>query len=106
MQETCMCWGLEVPDSWLPVIEMISSALTYTYVIGNKEYSYKPKFIAKQVKSKFNDLRFYFGVNIEVIRGEMPDDDKKKAASEACKYADGVISMASVVISRMEESNG
>jgi len=20
MEQTCMCWGLEVPDSWLPIL--------------------------------------------------------------------------------------
>jgi len=97
MKETCMCWGLEVPESWLPVIDMLSEALTYTYRRYTENGHYHPVFIAEQVKSKFNELRFYYKVELD-IKGEMLEEEKQDAVSEAFKYADGAIAMAEIMI--------
>lgn len=104
MQETCMCLGLEVPESWLPVIDMLSEALTYTYRRHTKNGHYRPVFIAEQVKSKFNELRFYYKVELD-IKGEMLEEEKQDAVSEAFKYADGAIAMAEVMIRRLESEH-
>ena len=29
--QTCMCWGLEIEDSWYDIIDILCSSLTYTY---------------------------------------------------------------------------
>lgn len=104
MQESCMCWGLGVPDSWLPVIDMLSEALTHTYWQYSENGSYHPVFIAKQVKSKFNELRFYYKVELD-IKGEMLEEEKQDAVSKAFKYADGAIAMAEVMIARLENED-
>jgi len=104
MQETCMCWGLEVPESWLPVIDMLSEALTYTYRRYTENGHYRPVFIAEQVKSKFNELRFYYKVELD-IEGEMTEEERQDAICEANKYADGAIAMAEVMIRRLENGD-
>ena len=104
MQETCMCWGLEVPESWLPVIDMLSEALTYTYRRYTENGHYRPVFIAEQVKSKFNELRFYYRTELD-IKGEMTEEEKRDAICEANKYADGAIAMAEVMIRRLENED-
>jgi hypothetical protein len=108
MQETCMFLGLEVPESWLPVIDMLSEVLTYTsrrytYTENGDGY-YRPVFIAKQFKSKFNELRFYYRVELD-IGGEMTEEEKQDAVSKAFKYADGAIAMAGVMIRRLESEH-
>ena len=83
MQESCMCWGIETPDSWYDIIDTLCHALTYTYSTSldiDKEdaehlnikpirfrdedsYIYSvecPQVIAEQVKEKYGTLRFYF----------------------------------------------
>lgn len=95
MSETCMCWGLEVPEEWLPVIDKLSNTLTNTYTIGNGTATYRPKFTAKQVKIKFGELRFYFESDLEMIKGELTVEEKVQALRLANSYADGAIAMAS-----------
>lgn len=104
MQETCMCWDLEVPESWLPVIDMLSEALTYTYKRFTQNGYYRPVFIAEQVKSKFNELRFYYRTELD-IEGEMTEEEEQDALDKAFKYADGAIAMAEVMIRRLENEN-
>lgn len=104
MQESCMHWGLGVPDSWLPVIDMLSEALTYTYWRYTENGKYHPVFIAKQVKSKFNKLRFYYRTELD-IKGEITEEEKRDAIAAANKYADGAIAMAEVMITRLEDED-
>jgi len=104
MQETCMCWGLEVPESWLPAIDMLSEALTYTYRRSTQNCYYRPVFIAEQVKSKFNELRFYYRTELD-IEGEMTEEERQDAICEANKYADGAIAMAEIMIARLENGD-
>jgi hypothetical protein len=104
MQESCMCWGLEVPESWLPVIDMLSEALTNSYRRCTENGHYRPVFIAEQVKSKFNELRFYYKVELD-IKGEMLEEEKQDAVSGAFKYADGAIVMAEIMIRRLENEH-
>ena len=64
MTETCMCWGLEVPQSWLPIIDELCDAMTnctYTMSTLGFEGTIKfPQVVAEQIKEKFNGLRFYY----------------------------------------------
>ena len=104
MQESCMHWGLGVPDSWLPVIDMLSEALTYTYWRYTENGKYHPVFSAKQVKSKFNERRFYYRTELD-IKGEITEEEKRDAIAAANKYADGAIAMAEVMITRLEDED-
>ena len=103
MEETTMCWGLEVPDGWLPVIDKLSNVLANPYRVGlGGGRIIKPKFTAKQVKIKFGELRFYYEVDIEVstcsgISLSSICITKEERAIEvrlARKYADGAIALA------------
>ena len=60
MTKTCMCWGLEVNDSWLEPINKLCQRLEAL------NYEYYPKFHvriqADQIKSKYAYLTFYYSV--------------------------------------------
>jgi hypothetical protein len=83
MKETCMCWGIETPDSWFPILDSLcwkiqdicdSGIKTYVkYPFGNflSKLFRNPKLYGRwvtkevkqveavQVKEKFGTLRFY-----------------------------------------------
>jgi len=103
MQETCMCWGLEVPEAWFPVIDVLSDTLSNTYIRHGDNCRYRPKFIAKQVKAKFNELRFYFDTKIEVLNGEISEEEEQMARKEAQSYANGAIALAELLIHDIEK---
>ena len=95
MEESCMHWGLDVPEDWLPVIDKLSHVLTNPYRVGlGGGRIIKPKFTAKQVKQKFGDLRFYYEVDIEVEGKELTKEERAIEVRLARKYADGAIAMA------------
>ena len=55
--QTCMCWGLDVDDGWLDIIDdacgMIQSRIEHNpHIYGNVEFV--------QVKEKFGGLRMYY----------------------------------------------
>lgn len=54
MQQTCMCWGIEVGDGWYWLLDNLCEAIQ-DYVENNDEP--QPELI--QVKEKFGGLRFY-----------------------------------------------
>jgi len=54
MTETCMCWGIECGDGWLPLINALCSHLQF--MTDKNGY---PQVEAEQVKEKFGTLRFY-----------------------------------------------
>jgi len=95
MDESCMYWGLDVPEDWLPVIDKLSYVLTNPYRVGlGGGRIIKPKFIAKQVKIKFGELRFYYEADIEVEGKELAKEERAIEVRLAGKYADGAIAMA------------
>jgi hypothetical protein len=106
MDKSCMHWGLDVPEDWLPVIDKLSYVLTNPYRVGlGGGRIVKPKFIAKQVKIKFGELRFYYEVDIgvegsgpiiypEVEGEELTEEERAIEVRLAGKYADGAIAMA------------
>ena len=101
MTETCMCWGLEVPDSWLPIIDELCDAMTncgYTQYCSEVKGGVNfPQVVADQVKSKFNSLRFYY--HLEYEQENIPDDIK----NGHCKYIDGMVAYAENRVYRLEE---
>jgi hypothetical protein len=98
MDKSCMHWGLDVPEDWLPVIDKLSYVLTNPYRVGlGGGKIIKPKFTAKQVKIKFGELRFYYEVDIEAEGKELTKEEKAIEVRLAGKYADGAIAMASAM---------
>lgn len=99
--ETCMCWGLCVPDSWLPIIDELCDAMTNcTYTTGVPTYDdviQFPQVVAEQVKEKFNGLRFYY--RLEYKQDEVPDAVVKQHYS----YIDGMVAYAENRIYRMRD---
>ncbi len=113
MQETCMCWGIEVGDGWLELIDNLSSFLNepvYSASIHLKSnekepyiFRYKyPHVIFKQVKEKFGTLRVYFDC-VQPEFNEIPEEiasipENKEALKKIIKrsydYVDGVIGFA------------
>ena len=55
MTRTCMCWGLECPDAWAPLIERLCDSLQF-----HSDHNGAPQVVADQVKEKFGTLRFYY----------------------------------------------
>lgn len=100
MTETCMCWGLEVPDAWLPIIDDLCDAMTNcTYTIYNSQFDGAiefPQVVAEQVKSKFGQLRFYF--RLEYEQDNVPDNIQ----TEHYKYINGMIAYAENKIYKLE----
>lgn len=90
--ETCMCWGIETPDEWYPVLDSLCRALQW-----NTDKNNYPQVIADQVKEKFGGLRFYCHL-------AHPDnyDDKKADYQEG--VIDGLIRMAEYWVMHIEES--
>jgi hypothetical protein len=56
IQETCMCWGIEVGDGWYWLLDKLCASIQ-NYI----DYSITrpPQVKAVQVKEKFGGLRFY-----------------------------------------------
>lgn len=101
MTETCMCWGLEVPDSWLPIIDELCDALqncTYSMSVSNFDGVIEfPQVVAEQVKEKFNGLRFYY--RLEYGQENLPDS----VVNQHYGYIDGMIAYAENRIYRMQD---
>jgi hypothetical protein len=56
MRDTCMCWGFEIGDGWVRIIEQLSKKLER---INQGLPPDEPRIEAVQVKEKFGGLRFY-----------------------------------------------
>jgi hypothetical protein len=101
MQETCMCWGLEVPKPWLPVIDELCEAMSNSkYTVYSPEYDEEIKFpeiVADQVKSKFRTLRFYY--HLEYEQENIPPHITR----EHYKFVDGMIAYAETRIKHIEQ---
>lgn len=62
-RETCMCWGIECPDSWFDILHTLCWEIQRLVDIEKS-----PQIEATQVKEKFGTLRFYYeGGNDKVI---------------------------------------
>lgn len=89
--ESCMCWGVKVPKEWYPILDDLCYAMqNHTYTLYSKDHKEGIKFpqvVAEQVKSKFNDLRFYY--RLEYTQEGVPENIKK----EHSRYIDGMIAL-------------
>lgn len=92
-QKTAMCYGLDVPEEWLSVIDGLSNTLDNLPWMVAEKWSFQPKCIAKQVKIKFGQLRFYYKLNFDGFKGEDKELNHIKARVKG--YVDGSIAMAS-----------
>ena len=92
MEQTCMCWGLDVPTSWLPIIDQLCASFSCGWT--NQHMETLPQVVAKQVKEKFGELRFYYELVPEKPRGEMTEEEQG-ALDDHRKYIDGKIDFAS-----------
>lgn len=54
MKETCMCWGIDTPDSWFDILDKLCYNIQR---IADKKGLEQAE--ATQVKEKFGSLRFY-----------------------------------------------
>lgn len=54
MSETCMCWGIDTPDSWYTLLDALCSGIQERVDSGKCG-----QVEATQVKEKFGGLRFY-----------------------------------------------
>ena len=63
MIETCMCWGLEVPDAWLDEIDDLSKKLEAINLMIYPKYHVRIQ--ADQVKDKYAFLHYYYDVVID-----------------------------------------
>ena len=54
MTQTCMCWGIDTPDSWYDVLDELCNKIQECVEKNNI-----PQIEATQVKEKFGYLRFY-----------------------------------------------
>lgn len=96
VQNSCMVWGLEVPDEWLPTIDALCDTLqNRQWHRGNTK---PPQVIAEQVKSKFNQLRFYY-------RLEWEEEVTEVQAEKYDGFVEGAIAMAEAAIYQIEKEN-
>jgi hypothetical protein len=95
MQQTCMCWGLEVGDGWLPHIDMVCNLLD--------EYAKRTgvQVVAEQVKQKFGELRFYHHLNIPG-----PGDMEEEQAVFLAKRCEEIIATMATLCSFTCENCG
>lgn len=105
MAETCMCWGLGVPDSWLPVIDDLCYCLVNYGYRGGSEFGVynKPTVIADQVKEKFGGLRFYYHLEFDDESSETNKKSNGQISREYQKYYDGMIAYAEYQISKLNK---
>jgi hypothetical protein len=133
MNETCMCWGLEVGDGWYNLIDTLCEALTYTYTtsiqvdeedgkrLGVESYNFNekssyyftiepPQVIATQVKEKYGTLRFYYReeYNEEIMSlietGKYPD--LQRIIDRYSDYINGIVHFAETASGRTCEDTG
>jgi hypothetical protein len=76
MQETCMCWGIDCPDSWFNLLDELCSKIQ-TYC--NKQ---NIQIEAVQVKEKYGYLRFYTTYEDDIISGYI--DLAEQASMKIC----------------------
>jgi hypothetical protein len=133
MNQTCMCWGMEVGDGWYHLLDVLCTALTYSYTTSKDldadgrirpegmkyddpewdSYQWKHsgcgQVIADQVKEKFGTLRFYYHSEWSPEDQLMAEKYPKTAriiADEQSRYMDGIIHMAETMSGMTCEVSG
>ena len=76
IQKTCMCWGFQCPDTWFQVLKELSKKIEYI----NLQNFGKLEIIAKQVKQKYGQLRFYYQINCK--QDDISDEEYNKIKNE------------------------
>lgn len=103
MSQSTMCWGFETPKEWYPVLDKLSHVLSnvppYTYRNPDNpaEFVQVPvAIVAKQVKIKFGELRYYYTVELmsDDCPENMSDQEAENAYGHADDYANGAIALA------------
>jgi len=56
MDQTCMCWGIEVGDGWYDILDRLCEKIEGVF---QEEPNLRGTFRAVQVKEKYGGLRFY-----------------------------------------------
>jgi hypothetical protein len=96
MTDTCMCWGLDTPSSWFPIIDELCNAIeTSGYIVFSKNQDGSisfPQVIADQVKEKWNGLRFYY--HLEYDKKYDGIEIEESICSRHSSYIDGMIAYA------------
>ena len=72
---SCLAWGIECDDGWYDLIDNLCKELK------NIQNKYPVNIVAKQIKEKFGDLRFYYDILNNEEDGEF---DSKKIIKEVC----------------------
>lgn len=85
MSETCMCWGIETPDSWYNVLNILCFQIQ-TYC---DSHPYVKQVEAFQVKEKFGYLRFYTNYEDEAISRYI--EQAEEATTKICADCGGDI---------------
>jgi hypothetical protein len=83
MQQTCMCWGLEIPDEWFDDIDTLCENI----------YNVNPDAIEfEQIKTKFGGIRIYYDFISDVNNEEsskisrLIDEAEEKLQDEKYRY--------------------
>jgi hypothetical protein len=67
--ETAMCYGINCPDHWYDLIDMLCHHIQIYVINYNKNNNDQLKCEATQVKQKFGGLRFYVSNETDYIKG-------------------------------------
>ena len=101
MTQTCMCWGLECPYAWYPVIERLCNAMqNYAWVGGNTPKGMQV--VAEQVKEKYGTMRFYFRLECDKPFDELTEKEGD-ALDKRRQEVDGMIHMADSIINGLDD---
>jgi hypothetical protein len=112
--ESCMAFGLEVGDGWLPIIDALCNSIDHPYetsvmVLGKHLEHDCPQVIALQVKEKYGGLRFYYHLESTQQLDEIKLaalGEYEKIMNDFSRYVDGAIAMAEEMCKRTCEVRG
>lgn len=82
MQETCMCWGLDVGNGWYGLLWDLCTGIQR---VLDENPKLKETFSVEQVKEKFGTLRFYVnGSNDEIDQFINTAEQRSAQTCEIC----------------------
>lgn len=99
MTETCMCWGLETPDEWFPIIDQLCNAMQ-NHMWSNGHVPKGMQVVAEQVKEKWRQLRFYYRLEAEeenLTKEQIEMLDRRR------QQIDGMILLAEAIVDNLDE---
>lgn len=101
--KSAMAWGIETPKSWYTIIcgacnvleSSFARPLHPTYDYSNNIVTPDYHIVARQIKEKFNELRFYYDIAGGQLYEQYANKDVIMQTKHAfASFADGVIMMA------------